>query len=56
MSSQTTDQAATFKRAAKELACDESEARFDAALRTIAKPKPPDKPKTAKPETTKPGQ
>jgi hypothetical protein len=34
------DQRAAFKKAARELGCDESEERFQEALRTVAKQKP----------------
>jgi hypothetical protein len=34
------DQVKQFRKAARELGCDESEARFQEALRTIAKQKP----------------
>ncbi len=34
-------QSERFKQAARELGCDESEVRFDAALKAIAKHKPP---------------
>jgi hypothetical protein len=40
--SQPSDQGATFIRAARELGCDESEERFDAALKAVAKHKPTD--------------
>jgi hypothetical protein len=33
-------QVTTFRRAARELGCDGSEERFDAALKTVAKHKP----------------
>ena len=35
-------QRALFRKAARELGADESEADFDAALKTVAKHKPPD--------------
>lgn len=35
------DQVATFRKAARELGCDESEERFKDALRAVAKHKPP---------------
>jgi hypothetical protein len=35
-------QSAAFRKAARELGCDDSEERFQEALRTIAKPKPTD--------------
>jgi hypothetical protein len=35
-----TDQAKAFRKAARELGCDESEDRFQGALRIIAKAKP----------------
>jgi len=38
-------QARAFRKAARELGCDEGEDRFQAALRTIGKAKPPEKPK-----------
>lgn len=55
--SSTEEQSKQFIEAARELECDESEERFDEALRTIAKakPKPPDKGKP-KPEDDQPGQ
>jgi hypothetical protein len=34
------DQAAKFREVARELGCDESEERFDEALRAVAKQKP----------------
>ena len=45
-----------FKEAARELGCDESEERFDAALGKIVKHKPPPDEKTIKPATKKPGR
>jgi hypothetical protein len=42
-------QAAAFRKAARELGCDESEDRFKDALRTVAKTKPPEKPSKGKP-------
>jgi len=50
------DQAKRFIEAARELACDESEERFESALRSIARHKPkPEEGKGKKP-TKKPGQ
>lgn len=43
-----------FREAARELGCDESEERFDDALRKVAKAKP--KPEGEKPKPKKPGQ
>jgi hypothetical protein len=34
------EQAAAFRKAARELGCDDNEGRFQAALRTVAKHKP----------------
>jgi hypothetical protein len=39
-------QVAAFRRAARELGCDESEERFQEALRTVAKQKPKPKLRT----------
>ncbi len=39
------DQVKAFRKAARELGCDESEERFQEALRTIAKRKPRPQPK-----------
>lgn len=41
---------------ARELGCDESEERFDAALGKLVKHKPPPDDKPAKPATNKPGR
>lgn len=49
-------QTTKFKEAARELGCDESEERFDAALGKIVKHKPPPDEKPAKPATKKPGR
>jgi hypothetical protein len=38
------DQVAAFRKAARELGCDESEDRFRDALRTVAKHKPQSRP------------
>ena len=43
------DQIASFRKAARELGCDESEERFQEALRTIAKQKSKTKESAAKP-------
>jgi hypothetical protein len=43
-----------FKDAARALECDESEERFDAALKKIAAHKPPDKKSDHKQEKEKP--
>ncbi len=40
------EQIAAFRKAARDLGCDESEDRFKKALRTIAKQKPKSKPET----------
>jgi hypothetical protein len=37
----TDDQVKTFRKAARELGCDDNEERFRDALRTVAKQKPP---------------
>jgi hypothetical protein len=50
----TGDQTQRFIEAARELGCDESEERFDDALRKVAKAKP--KPEAEKPKPKKPGQ
>jgi hypothetical protein len=42
------DQVRAFRKAARELGCDESEERFQDALRTIAKQKPKPKERQAK--------
>jgi hypothetical protein len=43
------EQAAAFRKAARELGCEESDERFQAALKTIAKQKPrPQQKKRAK--------
>ncbi|MGA3309262.1 MAG: hypothetical protein ABSD08_11680 [Xanthobacteraceae bacterium] len=39
------DQVKTFRKAARELGCDDNEERFKAALRTVAKAKPHPQPK-----------
>ena len=41
------DQVKAFRKAARELGCDDNEDRFKAALRTVgkAKPQPPQQPK-----------
>lgn len=44
-----------FRSAARDLGCDESEERFDAALGKIVKHKPPPDDKPAKPAAKKPG-
>ena len=41
-------QVETFRKAAHKLGCDQSEERFQAALRTIAKAKPKPQPKQPK--------
>jgi hypothetical protein len=46
-----TDQVKAFRKAARELGCDENEERFQGALRTIAKAKP--KPSRGQPKPTK---
>lgn len=45
-----------FMSTARELGCDESEERFDAALGKLVKHKPPPDDKPAKPATNKPGR
>ena len=51
------DNEARFVAAARELGCDENEARFNAALGKIARAKPADPPaRKPKPAKTKPGQ
>jgi len=40
---QQSDQIRAFRKAARELGCDESEERFQEALRTVAKQKPKSK-------------
>lgn len=42
------EQAASFRKAARELGCDDSEERFQGALRTVAKAKPHPQPKDSK--------
>lgn len=49
-------QADRFREAARELGCDESEERFDAALGKIVKHKPPPDDKPTKPAAKKPGR
>ncbi len=39
------EQAAAFRKAARELGCDDNEERFKDALRTVAKAKPSPQPK-----------
>lgn len=46
----------SFRSAARELGCDESEERFDAALGKIVKHKPPPDDKPTKPVAKKPGR
>ena len=46
--SPSSDQVKAFRKAARELGCDESEDRFKEALRTVAKAKPHQQPKKAK--------
>jgi hypothetical protein len=46
------DQAAAFRKAARELGCDDSEEQFQGALRKIARHKPKDE----KPPERKPGK
>jgi hypothetical protein len=41
------NQAAKFRETARELGCDESEERFDEALRAVAKHKPPTREKAS---------
>lgn len=53
---ETISQGEAFKTAARALGCDESEERFDAALRTVAKHKPPPDAKPAKPKKLKPAK
>ncbi len=38
-----TDQVKAFRKAARELGCDDNEERFKGALRTVARAKPKDK-------------
>jgi hypothetical protein len=42
------DQAKAFRKAARDLGADESEERFQEALRKVAKHKPPDRPEGKK--------
>jgi hypothetical protein len=39
------DQIRAFRKAARELGCEDNEDRFKAALRTVGKAKPPETPK-----------
>jgi hypothetical protein len=60
MGNEKQDQTERFKQAARELGCDEDEARFEANLKKVAQHKPPPDPravnKPKKSETKKPGQ
>lgn len=51
-----TPQRLKFEQAARELGCDESEERFDAALDKIVKHKPPPDENPIKPAAKKPGR
>lgn len=54
---QRKSQVSRFVEAARELGCDESEERFDAALRKVASSPPAPKPEPkGKPEVTKPAK
>jgi len=51
------EQVAKFREAARELGCDDSEERFDAALRKVASSPPTPKPTPkGKPEAKKPAK
>jgi hypothetical protein len=49
LSARDKDQAAAFRKAARDLGCDDNEERFKDALRTVAKAKPEPQPKKRKP-------
>ncbi len=49
-------QAGKFVELARQLGCDESEERFDAALGKVVKHKPPSDDKATKPAAKKPGR
>jgi hypothetical protein len=48
---QNKEQAAAFRKAARQLGCEPDEKRFQNALRTVAKAKPHDPPKRSSPST-----
>ena len=50
---QSDNQIAAFRKIARELECDESEERFDAALRRVAKSQPAKPGKTKRKESKK---